>query len=92
MLSEVLCVSLMSARIQAEQESTEWPWKTCIEETLVLMAWRKKLEGTYFHGWKAGPNKVVERESKHWSGQLSMHGAVMDTWIPRGWFKLEEKI
>ena len=41
----------------------------------------KILEGTYFHEWQAGPGKENEWESKHWSSQLSMHGAIMDTWI-----------
>ena len=39
----------------------------------------KILEGTYFHEWQAGPGKENEWESKHWSGQLSMHEAVKDT-------------
>ena len=38
-----------------------------------------KSEGTYFHGWQAGPGKENEQESKHWSSQLSMHGAVKNT-------------
>ena len=36
-----------------------------------------------------GPGKANEQESQNRSSQLSMHGAIKDTWIPRGWFKLE---
>ena len=77
-----VCRNLSQARInRMTTKDSRWG-SVGVNETR-----RKKLEGTYFYGWQAGPSKENEQESQHWSGQLSMHGVVKDTWIPRGWFK-----